>query len=54
MYVYNRWTRTQKGDILEPYLVLYISELDVECQISLQELVIELKPILDKLEKEKE
>jgi len=54
MHVYNRLTHTQKGTISEPYLVLYISELDANHEISLRELAIGLKPILDELEKEKE
>jgi len=52
MYVYKQLTRTQKGVIEETYLVLYISELDVEHTISLRELASELKPFLDEIEKE--
>lgn len=48
MNIYHEKTMTQKGVVTEPYLSLYISELDREYKISLRELAEELKPYFEK------
>ena len=46
MIIYHERTMRQKGVVTEPYLLLYISELDREYKIPLRELAEELKPFL--------